>query len=64
MQPKLKKTIEPWGELTLIPIEQSGAEEVTYYFAPALDYQLIQARFHGIILRGLIELNQYRSSCD
>ncbi|MGS0724975.1 hypothetical protein ACVBKF_02215 [Shewanella sp. 0m-11] len=64
VQPKLKKAIEPWGELTLIPVEQSGSEEVTYYFAPEMDYQLIQARYHGIILRGLIELNEYSSSCD
>ena len=56
--------IEPWGELRLIPVEQSGAEEVTYYFAPELDYQLVKARYHGIILQGLIELNDYRSSCD
>ncbi|QFU25162.1 hypothetical protein FS418_04310 [Shewanella sp. YLB-09] len=56
--------IEPWGELTLIPVEQTGAEDVTYYFAPAMDYQLIKARYHGIILRGLIELDRYTSSCE
>lgn len=55
--------IEPWGELTLIPVEQTGAEDVTYYFAPSMDYQLIKARYHGIILRGLVELNRYTSSC-
>lgn len=64
VQPPLTKNIAPWGELNLIPVKQTGAEEVTYYFAPTMDYQLIQARYHGIILRGLIELNQYRSSCD
>lgn len=64
VQPKQTKNIAPWGELSLIPVEQTGTEEVTYYFAPELDYQLVQARYHGIILRGLIELNQYTSSCD
>ncbi len=56
--------IKPWGELTLIPIKQTGAEEVTYYFAPELDYQLVKARYHGIILQGLIELNAYSSTCE
>ncbi|ABZ78293.1 conserved hypothetical protein [Shewanella halifaxensis HAW-EB4] len=56
--------IAPWGELSLIPVKQTGAEEVTYYFAPAMDYQLVKARYHGIILRGLIQLNHYSSSCD
>ncbi len=64
VQQPITKKIAPWGELNLIPVEQSGAEEVTYYFAPEMDYQLIQARYHGIILRGLIELNQYTSSCQ
>ncbi|GIU19884.1 hypothetical protein TUM4445_08580 [Shewanella sp. MBTL60-112-B2] len=63
VQKPISKNIAPWGELSLIPVTQTGAEEVTYYFAPAMDYQLIQARYHGIILRGLIELNQYSSSC-
>ncbi|MEC4726134.1 hypothetical protein HWQ46_11295 [Shewanella sp. D64] len=56
--------IEPWGELTLIPVVQTGAEDVTYYFAPAMDYQLIKAKYHGIILQGLIELDSYTSSCE
>ncbi len=56
--------IEPWGELSLIPVEQTGAEDVTYYFSPDLDYQLIKARYHGIILQGLIELDSYTSSCE
>ncbi|WP_185826748.1 hypothetical protein [Shewanella canadensis] len=63
VQDKLTTNVEPWGELTLIPVEQTGAEEVTYYFAPSMDYQLIKARYHGIILQGLIELNHYSSSC-
>lgn len=64
VQQPLTKNIAPFGELSLIPVKQTGSEEVTYYFAPEMDYQLIQARYHGIILRGLIELNQYSSSCD
>ncbi|MCL1067826.1 hypothetical protein L2735_13595 [Shewanella olleyana] len=60
----ISEEIEPWGEVTLIPVEQSGAEKVTYYFAPEMDYQLVKARYHGIILKGLLELNQYSSSCD
>ncbi|AQS38181.1 hypothetical protein Sps_03034 [Shewanella psychrophila] len=64
VQERQTENIEPWGELTLIPVEQTGAEDVTYYFAPAMDYQLIKARYHGIILRGLIELDSYTSSCE
>jgi len=64
VQNKQIRSIEPWGELSLIPVKQTGAEEVTYYFAPTMDYQLIKARYHGIILHGLIELNHYRSSCE
>ncbi len=56
--------VPPWGELSLVPVEQSGAEDVTYYFAPSLDYQLIKARYHGIILQGLIELDSYNSTCE
>jgi hypothetical protein len=56
--------IAPWGKLTLIPVVQTGAEDVTYYFAPAMDYQLIKAKYHGIILQGLIELDSYTSSCE
>ena len=63
VQESLTAKVAPWGELTLIPVEQTGAEEVTYYFAPTMDYQLIKARYHGIILQGLIELNHYSSSC-
>lgn len=64
VQDTLTTNIAPWGELTLIPVEQTGAEDVTYYFAPAMDYQLIKARYHGIILHGLIELESYTSSCE
>ena len=56
--------IKPWGELAVIPVKQTGEEEVTYYFAPELDYQLVKARYHGIILQGLIELNAYSSTCE
>lgn len=63
VQKPLTKKISHFGELSLIPVKQTGSEEVTYYFAPELDYQLIQARYHGIILHGLIELNRYSSTC-
>ncbi|MCC4833735.1 hypothetical protein LMH66_13920 [Shewanella sp. 10N.7] len=64
VKPTIKATIEPWGEMKLIPVEQSGAEEVTYYFAPDMDYQLVRARYHGFILQGVIELNEYNSTCE
>ncbi|QYJ90492.1 hypothetical protein [Shewanella halotolerans] len=64
VKPPQAAEVAPWGELMLVPVEQTGAEEVTYYFAPELDYQLIKARYHGILLQGLIELNHYSSSCD
>ncbi|MBW8183341.1 hypothetical protein [Shewanella nanhaiensis] len=64
VQEQLSENIPPWGELSLIPVEQTGAEDVTYYFAPALDYQLVKARYHGFILHGLIELDNYTSTCE
>lgn len=57
------KTFERWGELEVIPVEQTGAEHVTFLFAPELDYQLIEARYHGFILRGLLTLEGYESTC-
>jgi hypothetical protein len=57
-------TIAPWGEIQLIPVEQTGADVVTYFFAPSMNYQLVKAHFHGLILQGMIELNSYLSSCD
>ncbi|WP_245423141.1 hypothetical protein [Shewanella frigidimarina] len=61
---KLITTIGSWGEIQLIPVEQTGAEEVTYYFAPSMNYQLVKAHYHGMILQGVIELERYVSSCD
>ncbi|MGI2176665.1 hypothetical protein [Shewanella frigidimarina] len=61
---KLTATIGSWGEIQLIPVEQTGAEEVTYYFAPSMNYQLVKAHYHGMILQGVIELERYVSSCD
>jgi hypothetical protein len=57
-------TIASWGEIQLIPVEQTGSEVVTYFFAPSMNYQLVKAHFHGLILQGMIELNSYNSSCD
>ncbi|MGP1834419.1 hypothetical protein ACTTBA_15175 [Shewanella frigidimarina] len=61
---KIITTIGSWGEIQLIPVEQTGAEEVTYYFAPSMNYQLVKAHYHGMILQGVIELDRYVSSCD
>lgn len=57
------KIFEKWGELEVIPVEQTGAEHVTFLFAPELEYQLIEARYHGFILRGLLTLEGYESTC-
>ena len=64
MKDKIITTIGSWGEIQLIPVEQTGAEEVTYYFAPSMNYQLVKAHYHGMILQGVIELDRYVSSCD
>ncbi|WP_208646893.1 hypothetical protein [Shewanella livingstonensis] len=60
----LMVAIKPWGKIQLIPVEQTGAEEVTYFFAPSMNYQLVKAHYHGMILQGIIELDSYASSCD
>ncbi|WOT04728.1 hypothetical protein [Shewanella youngdeokensis] len=64
VKPPQTVKIEPWGELNVIPVKQTGAEEVTYYYAPSMGFQLVKARYHGFILRGLVELSDYNSSCD
>ncbi|WP_052772059.1 hypothetical protein [Vibrio mexicanus] len=60
-----KKTIETkkWGTLNVLPIRQSGADEITYYLAPELDYQMVQATYHGVLLNGTAQLTDYTSSC-
>jgi hypothetical protein len=64
IQERVTTIIAPWGEIQLIPVEQTGAEAVTYFFAPSMNYQLVKAHLHGLILQGMIELNSYNSSCD
>ena len=51
-------------ELTLIPVEQTSAEEVTYYFFTSMDYQLTKTSDNDIILQVLIELDIYTLSCE
>ncbi|MCE2571150.1 hypothetical protein [Motilimonas eburnea] len=62
-QPPAPHTIAPWGEQALIPVVQTGAEDITYYFAPELDYQLFRADYHGLLLQGKVLLTQYQSNC-
>lgn len=63
VQEPLIASVGSWGEIELIPVEQTGAEQVTYYFAPSLNHQLVKAQYHGIILQGIIELDSYVSTC-
>ncbi|OIQ25380.1 hypothetical protein [uncultured Vibrio sp.] len=58
------KSYERWGRLKTIPVTQSGAEKVTYYYSPGLDYQIIEARYHGWLLNGRAELVDFTSSCN
>lgn len=55
--------VDKWGEIDVIPVKQTGAERVTFWFAPSLDYQLVKARYHGFLLRGGAELQKYESRC-
>ncbi|WP_248638611.1 hypothetical protein [Vibrio crassostreae] len=55
--------VDKWGEIEVIPVKQTGAERVTFWYAPSLGYQLVKARYHGFLLRGGAELQQYESSC-
>jgi hypothetical protein len=64
VKPILTLTLDPWGELQLIPVEQTGAEDVTYFFAPSMNYQLVKAHYHGLILQGSVELQSYVCTCD
>lgn len=56
--------LDKWGELKAIPVEQTGEERVTFWYAPELDYQLVKARYHGFILQGGAELQSFENSCQ
>lgn len=55
--------LDKWGEMDVIPVKQTGEDRITFWYAPSLDYQLVKARYHGFILQGGAELQQYQSSC-
>ena len=55
--------VDKWGEIEVIPVKQTGAERVTFWYAPSLGYQLVKARYHGFLLQGGAELQRYESSC-
>lgn len=57
-------TVMPWGELNVIPVVQKGADKATYYFAPSMNYRLVEARYHGFFLKGKAELASYQSRCN
>ncbi|MDR9827835.1 hypothetical protein RCJ22_19730 [Vibrio sp. FNV 38] len=56
--------LDKLGEIEAIPVKQTGEERITFWYAPSLDYQLVKARYHGLILSGGAELQKYESSCD
>lgn len=56
-------TIYPWGEITVIPVEQKGEDHITFFFSPDLGYQVVKAKYHGFLLKGLLELDAYSSTC-
>ncbi len=58
-----KKEIEPWGLLPLISVKQDGADEVTMWFSPKLNYQLVKAKYHSVLLPGHMQLTQYARDC-
>lgn len=52
-----------WGEIAVIPVEQTGEERITFWYAPSLDYQLVKARYHGFLLQGSAELQHFHNGC-
>ena len=59
-----RMTVEPWGELEVIQVEQTRAETVTYWFSPKLDYQLVKATYHGFLFNGGLELKSMTLGCE
>ncbi|MCW8332830.1 DUF3108 domain-containing protein [Vibrio paucivorans] len=55
---------DKFGKLTLTPVKQDGADEITFYIAPSLDYQVVKATYHGFILNGVAKLTGFTSSCN
>ncbi|MCE7626703.1 hypothetical protein LZT04_02510 [Vibrio fluvialis] len=56
-------TLSPWGELELIEVEQTGAEHVTFWFAPSLNYALVQVMYHGFLFDGSMSLTAMNRQC-
>ena len=64
VEPQQSKSYPQWGELDVVPIKQNGADEVTMWFAPKMDYQLIEARYHSMFLPGRMKLVDWVKECD
>ncbi|MGF1697490.1 hypothetical protein L4C54_17655 [Vibrio lamellibrachiae] len=58
------KEYDRWGHMEVIPVKQSGTDRITYYFSPELDYQIVEAYYHGFLLNGRAELVDFTSSCN
>ncbi|MFC5078881.1 hypothetical protein VTH8203_03373 [Vibrio thalassae] len=56
-------TLPPWGALDVIQVEQTGAEEVTFWFAPSLQFALVQAKYHGFLFDATMELETMEVQC-
>ncbi|WP_084884075.1 hypothetical protein [Vibrio sp. qd031] len=64
VEPQQTKRYSQWGELQVIPIKQKGADEVTMWFAPSMDYQLVDAKYHSMLLPGSMKLVDRVKTCD
>jgi hypothetical protein len=64
VEPKLSKSYPQWGDTDVVPIKQDGADEVTMWFAPDMDYQLIEAKYHSMLLPGRMKLIEWNKECD
>ena len=54
---------ESWGEVQAVRVKQTGNDNVTMWFAKKLDYQLIQAKTHGVI-DATIKLVSFENTCE
>ena len=54
---------ESRGEVQAVRVKQTGNDNVTLWFDASLDYQLIQAKTHGVI-DATIKLTSFKNTCN
>ena len=60
---KQREMYPDFGELDVIQLEQTGAEQITFWLAPSLNYSILKATYHGFLFNGSLELEAMDQQC-